>query len=190
MQQYFTELKYAIFISALGFIWLMGEYVVGLQDKYIQYHPYISWMAIFIPFILLFIAILHKRDQDLDGIISFGQAFKTGLIITVLCAVIAMPLQVVFHYMINPRYFDVMSEEYIYNSIDKGMSEEDAQNNAAMYFNIKSYVIQVAIETFIIGLLISAFHAWILKRSSKPEDNLTVAMMNETEILEERMPRK
>ena len=189
MTRYLTEFRYAFFISALCFIWLMLEYVAGFHDKYVQYHTFISVLSIVIPLVFYFLAIIKKRDDELDGIISFRQAVLSGLTITIIWIVLTVPTQLVFHYMINPRFFDVMIEEYVYHAVDKGMSEELANESAAALFNIKAYLIQRLITVLIVGVSLSIIDAWFLKRTVKPEELIAESPLDDTEQLDEPLTK-
>ncbi len=172
MKTYAIEIRYALFISAATFIWLMLEYLLGFQDEYVSYHPVVSMFALIIPIAFTFVALRKKREEYYDGVISFKQAFQTGGIIAVICAVITIPIQFIFHYMINPRFFDVMIDVAISNSVKNGKNLTEARQQAEAYFNINSYIIQSVVGTLLIGLLLAAILGWGVKRSEAELDAL------------------
>jgi cytochrome bd-type quinol oxidase subunit 2 len=77
-----TGLKYAMIFVGFSFLWNCVEYAFGLQDEYLDTHPYfiISFYIILTAFIY-YLAISEKRDE-LGGNITFGKAMITGAILT------------------------------------------------------------------------------------------------------------
>lgn len=148
------ELRYALLISFTMLLWLAVEALVGLHDKYIQWHPVVTMFALVIPIVFSRMAIKEKREA-LGGQISFKQAFITGLIIASLTALLAVPSQVVFHMWINPDFFDSMIAAAVAHGI--GASE------AAKYFNLTSYMVQSAFGSLIFGSLLALVMAFIFR---------------------------
>jgi hypothetical protein len=149
------ELKAAMLITLLMLLWLSFEFMVGLHDRFIAYHPYLTMLALVIPVIVTRSAIVSKREE-LKGQISFRQALVSGLTIAVMCAVFAIPAQLIFHYLINPEFFDTMIKYAVEN--DKSSPEE-----AAHYFNLQSYLIQSVMGTLIFGVVIALVAAYMLR---------------------------
>lgn len=185
MKAFAIEIRYAFFISAATLIWLMLEYLLGLQDEYVQYHSVITMFSLIIPIAFTFVALRKKRDEYYEGVITFRQAFVTGMLITMMCAVLVIPIQLMFHYSINPHFFDVMIEEHVKQAINKGKNLTEAYQQAQAYFNINAYIVQSVIRTLVIGTVLSAILGWGVKRSeaewevwkqkrnSFPTDNLS-----------------
>lgn len=176
MKAYLIEIRYAFFISAVTFIWLMLEYLLGFQDEYVSYHSLVSKLALVIPIAFTFAALRQKREEYYDGVISFRQAFQSGALIAIICALLMIPIQYVFHYMINPRFFDVMIEESIKDGIKNGKNLTEARQQAEAYYNITAYVIQSVIGTLVIGFLLAAILGWGVKRSEAELDALKEKM--------------
>jgi len=156
------ETRYAVLISLLMLLWLAVEFMIGLHDSYIQYHPYVTLLAIFIPIICSRMAIMEKTEM-LNGKISFKQAFTTGFLIAFFAAVLAIPSQVIFHKLINPDFFDSMIAYAGKRAEGLNMDRAKAVEEAKMYFNLTSYIIQSGLGTLVIGTLISLFMAWRMK---------------------------
>ncbi len=148
-------LRYALFISLCMLLWLAFEALVGLHDKYIAYHPYLSMLSVFIPVVFGYLAVKDKRSQ-LDGTITFKQALLTGVAVVVITAVLAVPVQLVFHYWINPYFFEDMIEYAVNNG-------KSTPEQAAMYFNITSYIIQSVLGTLVFGNIIALVVALLMR---------------------------
>jgi hypothetical protein len=175
-----TELRFAFYIAALSFIWLMLEYAVGLHDVYIEYQPVVSMLAVVIPVGFLFLGMRRKRDVDHDGVASWRQLFKTGMIITVFTALMLLPLQLVFHYFINPRFFDAMIQQAADRALANNRDPAQAQAEAAAYFNIKSYLLQSAIGILLFGTLLSVIYSFVLRRKEPVGDVAVPEFMPKT----------
>src|SRR5688572_29379103 len=99
-------------------MWLMLEFVAGLHDRFIDYHPVVTFLAIGIPIVFFYLGLKRKRDSDYDGVITFGQCFKAGMIMTLITAVFTLPLQAAFHYFINPFFFDDMIQHSVQRAVN------------------------------------------------------------------------
>lgn len=149
------ELKAAMLITLLMLLWLALEFMVGLHDRFIAYHPYLTMLALVIPVIITRTALVARREE-LRGEMSFRQALVSGLTIAAMCAVLAIPAQLIFHYLINPDFFDNM----IKYAVETGKSSPE---EAAHYFNMQSYLIQSVMGTLIFGVVIALIAAYMLR---------------------------
>jgi hypothetical protein len=150
------ELKAAMLIALLILLWLALEFMVGLQDQFIAYHPYVTIIALVIPVIVTRKALITKRDGELHGNITFAQAFKSGVTIALLSAVLAVPTQYIFHYLINPDFFDSMIKYAVANG-------KSTPEQAANYFNFHSYLLQSVLGTLVVGALVALVLAYMLR---------------------------
>ena len=149
------EFRYAILTSLCTLLWLILEYTVGLQDNYISLHPYVSVLAmILIPVITYRLSLIEKLDKK--GKLSFKDAFTSGLILTLFATVLAIPIQLIFHKLINPDFFANM----IQYAITHG---KERLEQAAQYFNLKTYLIESTLGTFVVGVIISLILAFRMR---------------------------
>lgn len=152
------ELRYALLISFSMLLWLAVETLVGLHDKYINLHPIVTMFALLIPIVFSRMAVKEKKDQ-LGGEISFKQALITGLIITSITALLAVPSQIIFHKWINPDFFD--------NMIAAAVAHGQSATEASKYFNLTSYMVQSAFGTLLFGSVIALIVAFVMRTKSK-----------------------
>jgi len=149
------ELRYAVLTSLLVLLWLITEFEIGLQDKYVSVHPYISLLAYLIPVVTYRMA-LREKIEEKYGKLSFKQAFISGLLMTVFCSILAVPIQLGFHKLVNPDFFETMimySTEHSHYSLEQ----------AAHYFNLQNYIIESVIGTFFVGAIISLILAFRMR---------------------------
>ena len=150
------ELKAAVLITLLMLLWLALEFMIGLQDQFIACHPYVTMVTLVIPVIISRMALFTKRDKELHGSISFWQAFKSGIIIALLSTLLAIPTQYIFHYLINPDFFDAMIKYAVAN-------RKSTPEQAANYFNFQSYLLQSVGGTMVTGVVIALISAYMLR---------------------------
>lgn len=148
------ELRGAVLISLLMLLWLSFECIVGLQTEYIAYHPYVGMLSLLIPVFVTRQSLMAKRDELRNGF-TFGKAFLSGSIIAVFAAVMAIPVQLAFHYFVNPDFFDDMIAYSVKHGQDPG--------RAASYFNLNSYLFQSVAATLVVGFIISAVAAFFMQ---------------------------
>ena len=157
IKKYNIEIKWALIFFAAALIWMLFERIIGLHDAHIDKHS--TYTNIFaIPAILIYVlALLDKRKNFYGGVMSFKQGFISGLIITVIVAVLSPLSQVIVSEIISPDYFS----NIIDYSVDQGyMDLEDAQK----YFSLGSYIIQAFIGALIMGIITSTIVAAFVRK--------------------------
>lgn len=160
------EIRYAVLITLLMLLWLSLEYMIGLHDQYVEYHPYVTMLSIGIPVFCIMKALKDVQDEELRPL-TFRQAFMVGFIITMMAAVLAIPTQLIFHQLINPDFFQNMKDYAVKHAAEMNEDLDKAKRNADLYFNLTSYVLQSVIGTFISGTLISLVLAWFNGRNRR-----------------------
>ncbi len=149
------EIKWGLIFSVVQLLWLALEYAVGLHDKYISMHPYLTLLFIFPAFVMMILAIAEKR-RALGGRINFNQAFLCGLGVSVVVSLLAPLFQFIFYRFINPDFFGNMID----NAIGAGRATLEQANN---YFNLKSYMLQASMGAIVAGVLTSLILASIMR---------------------------
>lgn len=155
---YGIEIKFGLIFSAVLLGWLALEYAVGLHTTYLHLHPYATNLFFF-PAVTVMALGLRARKRALGGVITFKQAFLSGLLISAIVAALSPVLMVIFVQFINPNFFADFQRYAVVNGVST--AEE-----AAAYFNLNSYMWQSAIGALIMGALTSAAIAWLIR--SKP----------------------
>lgn len=153
------QIRYAVLITLLMLLWLSLEYMIGLQDEYVAYHPYVTMLALIIPVYGIRKALKDIQDEE-PRPLPFRQAFMIGFIITIMAAVLSIPTQLIFHQLINPDFFQNMKDYAVKHAAELNEDVEKAKRTADLYFNLSSYILQAVIGTLISGTLISLALAW------------------------------
>ncbi len=166
-----TEIKFGLIISFLGFLWICVEYAVGLQKEYIELHPMITWLALLIPVLGIVYGLKEKKVKVLGGIISYGQAVKTGFFIATVAALTSIPFQFIFHTLVNPDYFSFMISYAEERAISDGRNVEEAVESAKAFFNLGSYIAQSFIGNILGGTFITLIAGAFLRKKNSIIDN-------------------
>lgn len=146
------EIKWTLVFILMQLSWFYIEKWTGLHDRHIEQHAfYTNFVAIF-AFVIYTLALFDKRENDLNGIMTYWQGFKTGLWITLFVTVLTPFTQYLVSFWISPEYFDNM----IAFSVQQG---EMTQKEAEEYFEFKNYLILSTVFAPVAGVFTSAIVA-------------------------------
>lgn len=122
-------------------------------------------------FSLIFVGIKMYRDKYNNGVITFGQAFKIGILISLIASTIYVLVWLVEYYFFIPDFMDKYSDHLIKGAQGKGLSESEINSQIAdaswykeLYKNPVLIILVTYMEVFPIGLLVTLIAAFILKR--------------------------
>lgn len=125
-------------------------------------------------FSLVFIGIKNYRDKFNGGIISFGQAFKTGIYITLVASAIYVLVWLVDYYVFIPDFLDKYISHVMKEATRDGATAQELQEKAAemakfkeMYRNPLFVIVITFLEVFPVGLIIALVSSLILKRKPR-----------------------
>ncbi|MEP1087991.1 DUF4199 domain-containing protein [Algoriphagus sp.] len=160
MKNFKIEIKWAFIFVLMMLAWMMLEKSLGYHDEKIAGHPtFTNFVAI--PSIAIYVfALRDKKKNFYHGLMSYKQGFMSGLIITIIVALLSPLSQYIISEFITPDYF---GNVITYVVAQGTMTQEDAE----AYFNLKSYMIQSMIGAMVMGLLTSAIVAFVVKSKSK-----------------------
>ncbi len=157
MKKYATEVKWGVIFTASALLWMVVEKTLGWHDAHIDKHAiYTNFFAV-IAIALFVFALIEKRNKDLGGKMTWVQGFVSGIIISVVVAILAPLSQYITHEFITPDYFQNAITNAVKNA---GMTQE----NAETFFNFKSYVIQAAFGALGMGIVTSAIVALFVRK--------------------------
>lgn len=157
MDQFKLEIKWGLLFVAMSLIWVALERMVGLHDTYIEQHAiYTNFVAI--PSILIFVfALREKRNKFYGGSMTYGQGLVSGVIISLVVALLSPLTQWLVATVISPDYF----ANAIAHAVSTGRLD---QEQAEGFFNLKSYMAQGALGASAMGFLTSAVVALFVKK--------------------------
>jgi len=154
------EIKWAfIFISAL-LLWMFLERLVGLHDKHIDKHQYLTMLYSIVAIALYVFALLDKRKNVYNGFMTYKQGFITGLIITVIVTILSPLTQWIISSVITPDYFENVIRYSVETGYHKSIADAEAQ------FNLKSYIVQSTVGALLMGIVTTAIVAIFTRKKS------------------------
>lgn len=157
MKKFSTEIKWGVIFTISAILWMVLEKALGWHDVHIEKHAiYTNFFAVIAIAIFVF-ALLEKRNKDLGGKMTWFQGVASGMIISVVVAILSPLSQYLTHEFISPDYF---TNAINYAVEHKGMS----QKNAETYFSFKSYVLQASFGALGMGVLTSAIVALFVRK--------------------------
>lgn len=165
MKNYQIELKWAGIFFLMYLVWMLFERLWGLHGRHIQYQQLVSTF-ILIPSLLIYVlALREKKRKDYQGKITFKQAFKSGMLLTLFIVLLSPVNMIITIQLISPDYFDNMHDF----AVNQGMSSKEAQSR----LNIGAFIVQGIIGGLVTGALFSALVAIVLRGKSdkKPRDS-------------------
>ncbi len=153
------EIKWSLIFVGMSLLWMLLERLVGLHDAHIELHAGLTNLFA-IPAILIYVfALLEKRNKFFGGLISYKQAFVSGLIISLIVAVLSPLSQYITSTFITPHYFD--------NAIEFAVSSGSMDRaSAEAHFNLNQYIILSLISAPLMGIVTTAIVALFVKKKA------------------------
>ena len=137
---------------------------------------FVGYASMLIAFSFVFVGIRNYRDKYNAGVISFGQAFKIGIMIVLLASTIYVITWLIAYFFFIPNYLDKFSAPMLDKLKASGASqlEIDKQttemaNFAKKYKNPLFNAMMTYVEILPVGLVVTIISSLILKR--KPATN-------------------
>ncbi|WP_460950526.1 DUF4199 domain-containing protein [Spirosoma daeguense] len=147
---YRVEIKWAILFSIMVLAWMVLEKICGLHGKYIDYHLYLTNLFAIPAIWFMVLALIDKKKNFYGGKITYQQGLISGIILSILIALLSPLTQWITSYVITPDYFP----NVIKRSVEIGYYKTTAEAEAN--FNYKNYAIQGAIGSLMMGIITTA----------------------------------
>jgi hypothetical protein len=154
------EIKWAIIFSVVSLLWMLLEKLCGLHGKYIDYHLYLTNLFAIPAIIVMVMALKDKKKSFYGGQMNYKQGLISGIVLSVIIALISPLTQWITSYVITPEYFP----NVIKRSVEIGYFKTTAEAEAN--FNYQNYAIQGAIGALVMGVVTIAI-AMIFLRTKK-----------------------
>ncbi|GIV44714.1 MAG: hypothetical protein KatS3mg035_1837 [Bacteroidia bacterium] len=144
------EIKWAIIFSVIGLLWMVLEKLCGLHGKYIDYHLYLTNLFAIPAIIVMVMALKDKKKSFYSGQMNYKQGLISGIILSVIIALLSPLTQWITSFVITPEYFP----NVIKRSVEIGYFKTTAEAEAN--FNYQNYAIQGAIGSLVMGIVTTA----------------------------------
>lgn len=156
MKKNAIEIKWGIGYSLLFLVWMIAENAIGLHDMYIEKQTIYGNLFAIIAISTYAIAIKNKKDAYYNGTITYKQGFLSGLVLSVVISVLSPIVQFITYSYITPHFFDNSIAYYIAHNIQ-------TPEQAAAYFNLKSFTIQSSFGNLSLGVITATVVAYFIK---------------------------
>ncbi len=153
---------------------MLGTTTACYTNPEFESNDVIGYSVMLVTFSFIFVGIKRHRDKNLNGIISFGRAFRAGLLVTTVASCMYLLVWLVEYYVFIPDFLDSYTHHVLYQAKIGGATPAEIDAKAAemasfaeMYENPAFVVLATLMEVFPIGLVVSLISALILRK--KPE---------------------
>jgi hypothetical protein len=131
----------------------------------------VGYTAMIIAFLFVFFGVKSYRDNVADGSITFGRAFKVGILITLItCAIYVIAWEIAY-FNFFPDFLDKYSAHVLAKMRAAGESQAAIQKTTAQMATMAKYYDNVFfnagitfMEVFPVGLIVTLVTAAILRR--------------------------
>ncbi len=153
-----TEIKFALAFFVMTLMWMAMERLIGLHSTHIDKHAtYTNLYAI--PSVVIYILALREKRAYYNGIMSYGQAFKSGLMMTLFITILSPVSQYITSVYITPHFF-----ENVINYVVSNGKLTKEQANAE--FNLNNYLMYSIIGAPVMGIITTSVVSFFAKKNS------------------------
>jgi len=154
-KNYSVELKWVVIFVFVQLTWFVGEKFLGLHSENIANHALYTNLFAIPTLLLYYSALAEKKRTAFGGVMTWKEAFKSGMAITLGIAITSPIVQLIFHFGISPEYFD----NAIGYAVENNLS---TQADAMRYFALTNYLIISSVSSFFLGLVVSLITALVV----------------------------
>ena len=133
----------------------------------------IGYASMLLAFSLVFVGIRNYRDKYNEGVISFGKAFKIGIMIVLIASTIYVVAWLIDYFFFIPDFMEKYSADMLDKLKTSGASQmeidtqtKEMANLAVMYKNPFYNAMMTYMEILPVGLIVTLISSLILKRRS------------------------
>lgn len=131
----------------------------------------LGYTAMLIAFSVIFVAVKKERDNN-GGVITFGKAFRTALMVAFVTSTVYVIAWLVDYYLFMPDFMDKYAAHSIQQAQANHLSPQQLKEKIdsinqmkAIYKTPIGVILMTYAEIFPLGLVVSLIAALILKRS-------------------------
>ncbi len=164
-----------IFGSVLGAILCVSMiYTVNLSynNPDFQGNEVIGYASMVVVFSMTFFGIKNYRDKQLNGVISLGEAFKTGALIALFGSTIYVGVWLFYYYLFVPDFLDKYILHVLKNvsASELAAKTKEMDNFREMYKNPLFVVLITYSEVLPVGLAVALISSFILKKKQRSKN--------------------
>ena len=155
MKNYSIEIKWGLRFILLTLAWAIGEKVIGLHDVHIAYYGMCSMLFVFPAFLFYYLALSEKKKYFYHNSITWKQGFVSGIVLSFIITLFIPATQYIIYKSITPQFFD--------NIIAYKVQHQMTLENAKLYFNLKTYIIEGTFTGLSKGIITGAIVSLLIR---------------------------
>ena len=163
-----------IFGSIVGLLLTANMIVMTIKctnNPEFESNDVLGYSAMIIVFSFIFFGIKNFRDKQNNGVITFGQAFKMGFLMSLLASTIYVVVWLVHYNVFVPEFIDKYTHHVLYMGKLKGLTETELASKAnemaefkEMYKNPLFVILLTYAEVLPLSTIVALISAVILRR--------------------------
>lgn len=150
------ELKWAALITAFSCIWAAFEHALGYHKDFSNIIVTAFFYYIILTFLWAIAFIDKKKSLGKNAVWEFKNAFKFGLFLTGIIALLSPIAQYIMYETISPDYFNNIIEY----QFSKG---RQTRESLELIHNMNFSIRQGVMNALSLGVIYSALYAWVFK---------------------------
>lgn len=159
MKNYSIEFKWAAISTVLAIAWMYLEKTLGYHDEKIGTQILFTNLFSLVLIAVFIIALKEKKKNFFNSIITWKQAFISGIILTLMITIFFPLVQYITYTQISPDFFTKLIAVI---SAKGSMSIE----TASTYFSFDNYLKQGAFNNLSLGVVTAAAVAYFIQTKS------------------------
>jgi hypothetical protein len=167
-----TDVKFGILTGFAVCTWILTEFFLGFHTMRLSIGEYSSYFAVIIPMITLYFGIKEKRDHYYGGRITITAGIRTGLMISVISAIITTLFLIVYYNYINPDFIQIGLAFQKHRLMITGRTDLEIikeMENIRAIFSFTHQILYGILSTIGIGFVLSLAISFILKKRASSE---------------------
>ena len=167
-------IRYALIAGIITSALMMGSIIYCYNTGKFEGNMVLGFAFMLLGFSLIFVGVKTQRDKFLGGTISFGQAFKTGLLMAFIASTIYVITWMICYYFFVPDFMEKFTAHALEKLQASGKSAaEIAEKTAEMSWMKEKYnnplfiILFTYVEILPLGILVSLIVALLLKRKNR-----------------------
>lgn len=166
-------LVFGLIAGLICIAWPLGLITFDKSCNY-EYGELFGYLTMLLAFSMIAVAVKNVRDKDLGGFITFGRAFRVGLLVTLVASTVYVLIWLLYFYGTDSNFMEQYSAHMIEQLKSSGLSQkaidkqiQEIHEFEKMYQNPFFNALITYTEIIPVGLLISLISAAILRKKPK-----------------------
>ena len=132
-------------------------------------NDFLGYSTMVVVLSLIYFGVRNYRNKQLNGVISFGKAFKAGFLIALVASTMYVVVWLFYYYLFVPDFMEVYAShvlEQCTSPDELAATKEEIEMFREMYNNPFFVVLLTYAEVLPVGLIVTLISSLILKRKA------------------------